>query len=145
MDDEQLRKMLTHLNCAQDDATHLNEKGPGFECLIREAIVRRNDIRDDIVREVEALRARFIAADAWAIAWKRAAKKWRAWAECSDGNLERSDAALALWQKRCAAAEARVERLETALRGLYEHTKNNYQICGLNEAARAALADNEGE
>lgn len=31
--------------------------------------------------------------------------------------------------------------LVAALKGLYEHTKNNHNICGLNEQARALLAD----
>lgn len=35
--------------------------------------------------------------------------------------------------------EGRITELEAALRGLYEHTKNNQQICGLNERARAVL------
>ena len=29
--------------------------------------------------------------------------------------------------------------LLAALKALYEHTKNNYQICGINEQARAAI------
>jgi len=33
----------------------------------------------------------------------------------------------------------RNEMLEAALRGLYEHTKNNHQIAALNEEARKAL------
>jgi len=37
------------------------------------------------------------------------------------------------------AQAARIAELEAALRGLYEHTKNNQQICGLNERARAVL------
>ena len=37
----------------------------------------------------------------------------------------------------------RIAELEAALDGLYQHTRNNYQICGLNEVARAALAGKE--
>ena len=35
--------------------------------------------------------------------------------------------------------EGRIAELEAALNALYEHTKNNRQICGLNERARAVL------
>ena len=35
--------------------------------------------------------------------------------------------------------DARIVELEAALGGLYAHTKNNRQICGLNEASRLAL------
>jgi hypothetical protein len=39
-----------------------------------------------------------------------------------------------------AALQADNARMRAALEGLYRHTKNNVQICGLNEAARAALS-----
>lgn len=37
--------------------------------------------------------------------------------------------------------QAENERLRKALKGLYEHTKNNYQICGLNQTAKQALKE----
>jgi hypothetical protein len=35
----------------------------------------------------------------------------------------------------------RIKKLEGALDGLYQHTKNNKQICGLNEIAKAAMKE----
>ena len=40
--------------------------------------------------------------------------------------------------------EGRIAELEAALNALYEHTKNNRQICGLNERARAVLDKEAG-
>jgi len=37
-----------------------------------------------------------------------------------------------------------IEELEAALEGLLNHTKNNQQICGLNDRARAALEHSKG-
>lgn len=52
-----------------------------------------------------------------------------------------------VWQVFKAGQRYETERLENenvklreALEGLYEHTRNNYQICSLNERARDALA-----
>jgi len=39
----------------------------------------------------------------------------------------------------CQHFQKRVTELEAALEGLLNHTKNNQQICGLNDRARAAL------
>jgi hypothetical protein len=52
------------------------------------------------------------------------------------GNQE----AARILERDCAALRADNARLRAALEGLYRHTKNNVQICGLNEAARAALS-----
>ena len=43
------------------------------------------------------------------------------------------------WIAGTIAQADRIAKLEAALDGLYQHTRNNYQICGLNEAAKAAL------
>ena len=50
---------------------------------------------------------------------------------------------------QCAMANARLiaaaPNLLEALKGLYEHTRNNHQIAGLNTAAREALAKVQGD
>ena len=40
---------------------------------------------------------------------------------------------------------AAAPELLDVLKNLYDHTKNNLQICGLNEKAKAAIAKAEGE
>jgi hypothetical protein len=44
-----------------------------------------------------------------------------------------------LRDRHIAALEAENAKLRTALEKLYNHTKNNYQICGLNHIAKEAL------
>jgi hypothetical protein len=56
--------------------------------------------------------------------------------ENKDGNIKVHDLA--------SEANERIKVLEAALRGLYEHTKNDRQIAGLNTAARKALEVNCG-
>ena len=63
MTNERLMELLTDLISAQDNVTHLNEQGPEFEQQTREAIGKRSGVRNDIMREVEALRARLTAAE----------------------------------------------------------------------------------
>ena len=46
-------------------------------------------------------------------------------------------------QQQLFAAQQRIAELEAALEGLLNHTKNNQQICGLNDRARAALHKEE--
>lgn len=44
-------------------------------------------------------------------------------------------------EARIAELEAENKKLRDALQGLYSHTKNNYQICGLNYRAKRVLED----
>jgi hypothetical protein len=53
-DRETLCRLLTELITAQDDVTHWNEKGRGFETEAKCAIVVRNGIRHRIVAFVDA-------------------------------------------------------------------------------------------
>jgi hypothetical protein len=55
----------------------------------------------------------------------------------SVGCCERQKDAL---QAKLQQAETENKALREALSGLYDHTKNDMQICGLNEVAQAALA-----
>lgn len=64
-----------------------------------------------------------------------------------DKSILKADAAIREQRDQLQAAlSATVEqrdRLLEALKGLYLHTKNNHSICGLNECARAAIANIE--
>jgi abortive infection bacteriophage resistance protein len=44
---------------------------------------------------------------------------------------------------RLAASEEKVKQLSEALKGYYEHSKNNHQINGLNETAKELLNNKE--
>ena len=63
MTNERLMELLTALISEQDNVTHLNESGRDFEQQTREAIGKRDGVRNDIMREVEALRNRLAAAE----------------------------------------------------------------------------------
>ncbi len=73
-------------------------------------------------------------------AWKRAAEKAGAELEAVTAENSRLEATIAMLSvKEAWLDHLRIAYLMAALEGLYEHTKNNKQICGLNEIAREAL------
>ena len=47
------------------------------------------------------------------------------------------------YRNRLATSEEKVKQLSEALKGYYEHSKNNHQVNGLNETAKELLNNKE--